>query len=112
MKRAILPALAIALLLAVPAIPQGGTSDTEKRIEQLEQAAADQQKQIKDLQGYVNALKKEAATLVKHLARADKGGFTYPAPNVDAKEELLKGLQSFAAVASSGKVKQAAADGR
>ena len=84
MKRAILPALAIALLLAVPAIPQGGKSDTEKRIEKLEQAAADQASQIKDLQGYVTALKKEAATLDKHLAKADKSGFTYPAPNTDA----------------------------
>jgi hypothetical protein len=105
MKRAILPALLIALFLAVPAIPQGGVGDGDpaQQIEELKAMVVEQEKRIDQLEGYLEAHKTAAAKLVAKLKFADKNGFTYPAPNIEAREALLKGLTAFAESATGGK---------
>ena len=50
-----------------------------------------------------HAMKAEAATLSKHLKKAEADGFTFPAPNTDSRKGLLLGLQRFAHVAASAK---------
>lgn len=104
MKRAILPALFFALLLAVPAIPQGGAreADLANQVEQLKEAVARQEAQIAELQKYVEAQKSAAAVLVRQVESADKKGYLYPAPNTDARKALLYGLKDFAEVAAAG----------
>lgn len=105
MKRAIYPALLVALVLVVPALSQSEGEDLAKRVSVLEEKVAEQEGQITELSKHVEAVKKEAARLAKSLGKAEKDGFTYPAPNTAAKEELLKGLQRFAKVASGAKIK-------
>ncbi len=106
MKRAIYPALLAALVLVVPALSQGKGEgdDLAQRVSALEEKVDGQEKRITELSKHVEAVKKEAARLTKSLRKAEKDGFTYPAPNTAAKEELLKGLQRFAKVASGGKL--------
>lgn len=106
MKRAIFPALLVALVLVVPALSQGDGEDLAKKVQDLEEKVAQQEARLVDLSKHVEATKKEAAKLVQTLAKAEKDGFTYPAPNITAREELLKGLQGYAKVAS-GKRDQA-----
>jgi hypothetical protein len=105
MKRAILVALLIGLFLAVPAIPQGGAGDAKPGEELLELKAkvAEQEDRIAQLEEYLEAHKLAAAKLVERLKFADKKGFTYPAPNIDAREALLRGLTAYAEVATGGK---------
>ena len=105
MKRAIFPALCLALLLSVPAIPQDGGSDEELelRVTALEAQVEKQQTSLKEMQSYLGNLRGEAATLAKKLKASEKKGFLYPAPANDARRALLFGLQDWAAVASGGK---------
>ena len=98
MKSYVLPLLLIGLLFAVPALSQGKKEATiEDRVVALEKLTAEQTKAIKELQARVEAEKKASAALAAKLKKARKGGFTYPAPNVDAKEALLGGLEAYAA---------------
>jgi uncharacterized coiled-coil protein SlyX len=105
MKRAIFPALCLALLLSVPAVPQDGGSDEELklRITALEDQVEKQQATLAEMQTYLGKMKGEAATLAKKLKSSEKKGFLYPAPANDARRALLFGLQDWAAVASGGK---------
>lgn len=98
MKSTMLPLFLIGLLFAVPALSQGDKKEQtlEKRIEALEKQTADQQAAIDKLQKRVEADQKAAAALVKQLKVARKGGFTFPAPNIEAREALLGGLESYA----------------
>ena len=100
MKRAILPALALALFLCVPAIPQGDELDLQKEVRLLKKHAAKQDEALRRMETYIATLKGEAATLGKQLRFADKKGFTYPAPNTDAREALLFGLTRFSDAAA------------
>jgi len=102
MKRAILPALGLALLLALPAIPQDGGNDLQDEVDTLKEQVELQEKQIKELKEYVANQQKQAAALSKALGRAEKEGFLLPAPNNDAKKALLSGLKQFASVAAGG----------
>ena len=104
MKRAILPALAIALILTVPALPQGGPGerDMAKQVADLTEIVSQQQAQLQAIETYLQAAKKQAASLRQALDKAEKGGFILPAPNVEAKKTLLKGLQDYAKVAAAG----------
>ena len=103
MKRAILPALFLGLLLSVPAVPQdGGDGELKLEIQGLQEQLDKQGKALKELQTYVSNQKGQAAALVKALKKAEKKGFTYPAPHNDARKALLSGLQKFAAVAAGG----------
>jgi len=102
MKSTILPLFLIGLLFAVPALSQGEKKDDDlaKRMEALEKQVAAQQKAIESLEKRAEQDKTAAADLVKKLKVARKGGFTYPAPNTEAKEALLSGLESYADTAT------------
>lgn len=98
MKSTMLPLFLIGLLFAVPALSQGDKNDQalEKRVDALEKQVADQKLAIDKLNRRAEADKKAAAALAKQLKAARKGGFTFPAPNIEAKEALLGGLESYA----------------
>lgn len=102
MKSYTLPLLLIGLVFAVPALSQGEKKDDslEKRVEALEKTVAAQKVSIDKLNKRVEAEKKAAADLSKKLKAARKGGFTYPAPNIDARESLLGGLEAYAGSAA------------
>jgi uncharacterized coiled-coil protein SlyX len=105
MKRAIFPALCLALLLSVPAIPQdeGSEEELNLRITALEDQVAKQQTTLAEMQTYLGSLKGEAANLAKKLKFSEKKGYLYPAPANDARRAMLYGLQDYASVASGGK---------
>ncbi|MHC4940227.1 MAG: hypothetical protein ACYTHK_14875 [Planctomycetota bacterium] len=98
MKSYTLPLLLIGLLFAVPALSQGEKKEDslEKKVEALEKKVAEQEASIDKLNKRVEAQKKASADLAKRLKAARKGGFTYPAPNIDAREALLGGLEAYA----------------
>jgi len=103
MKRAIIPALFLALFLAVPAVPQdGGADELKLEIQVLSEQVEKQGKALKELQTYVSNQRGQAAALVKALKKAEKEGFLMPIPANDAKKALLSGLQKYAAVAAGG----------
>jgi hypothetical protein len=105
MKRAIFPALCLALLLSVPAIPQdrGSEEELELRVTALEEQVEKQQAALKEMQTYLGTMRGEAATLAKKLKASERKGYLYPAPNNDSRRALLYGLQDWAAVAAGGK---------
>ncbi len=107
MKRAIWILPVLALVLAVPALSQDGgdadNADLAGEVAKLKKLVAEQQKVLKETQSYLLTMKGEASLLAKALKKADKGGFTMPAPNNDAKSALLKGLQRYATVGATGK---------
>jgi len=105
MNRAIFPALCLALLLSVPAIPQDGKTGEELdlRVTALEEQVEKQQTALKEMQTYLGQVRGEAATLARKLKASEKKGYLYPAPNNDSRRALLYGLQDWAAVASGGK---------
>ncbi|MHC4547259.1 MAG: hypothetical protein ACYTEZ_00660 [Planctomycetota bacterium] len=104
MKRAIFPALCLALLLSGPAVPQDTVEDElELRLRTLEEQAVKQQALLQEVQTYLGQTRGEAATLVDMLRAAEKKGFLYPAPNVDSRRALLYGMQRYAAVAAGRK---------
>jgi len=105
MKRAILPALSLALLLSLPAVSQDEGKTMEKEIEALKTKVEEQDAALKQLQTYVDNQKKQAARLAKSLAAAEEEGFLLPAPNNDAKKSLLSGLKAFAGVAAGSEPK-------
>jgi hypothetical protein len=112
MKRAILPTLCLALLLALPARTQGEPKpDLPSRVEQLEQVVERQARQIDALEQYVTLLKNESARLGDAPRVAEKGGFLLPTPANDAKKALLHGIGRFAASAATGKPAPAPAEG-
>jgi hypothetical protein len=103
MKRSLFPALLLALALVAPALSQGGAEEEKglaKDVLILMETVAEQETRIVALEAHVKASKAEAATLARHLKQAETGGFTFPAPNVDARKALLVGLQRYAHVAS------------
>jgi hypothetical protein len=100
MKRAILPVLGLALLLSLPAVSQDEGPTLDEKVEVLIKKVEEQDAALKELKAYVDNQKAQAKRLGKSLATAEKEGFTLPAPNNDAKESLLKGLQEFADVAA------------
>ena len=107
MKRWILPTLALALVLALPALSQDEAMTLDQKVEELQKKVEAQDRALKELQTYVDRQKAQAARLGKNLATAEEGGFLEPAPNTDAKKALLSGLQEFAGVAAGGEVKPA-----
>lgn len=105
MKRAILMALGLALLLSIPTLTLADEkTDLQQQVDELSKTVEEQQTAIKEMQGYLDRQKKEAAALVKAVDRAVKEGFYYPAPHVDAKKALVEGLKSYARVAADKKV--------
>jgi uncharacterized coiled-coil protein SlyX len=74
MKRAIFPALCLALLLSVPAVPQDESSEEELklRITALEDQVEKQQATLAEMQTYLGKMKGEAATLAKKLKFSEK----------------------------------------
>ena len=105
MKRAIFPALCLALLLSVPAVPQdeGSEEELRLRVAALEDQVDKQQATLAEMQTYLSQTKGEAATLAKKLKTSEKKGYLYPAPNNDSRRALLYGLQDWASVAAGGK---------
>ena len=94
MKRALPITLVIALLFAVPALSQGDEKDLATRVQQLEKQVEAQQKLQKD---QAKDREDRHAELIKALADAEKKGYMFPAPNVDAKKALFAGLRALAA---------------
>lgn len=95
MKRALPFALALALLLAVPAVPQAD-DPLPKRVGKLEEIVVQQQAILKTVQEHMQVQAARAAALAHQLDVAEKKGFVYPAPNTDARKALLKGLRALA----------------
>ncbi|HEX5139146.1 MAG TPA: hypothetical protein VFY93_19415 [Planctomycetota bacterium] len=103
MKRVILPVLGLALLLSLPALSQDeGGPTLDEKVEALTKKVEEQDAALKQLQTYVDNQKAQAKRLGKSLASAEDQGFLLPAPNNEAKESLLKGLQEYAGVAAGG----------
>ncbi|MHC4953971.1 MAG: hypothetical protein ACYTGZ_08775 [Planctomycetota bacterium] len=116
MKGFAISLLLVSMLFAVPALSQGDgdaaglaarvkaleadKKANAERVTALEKQSAAQQKAIDALKARVVAEQKAGAQLAKRLKKARKDGFTYPAPNIDAREGLLKGLDEFAAHAA------------
>jgi len=99
MKGFALPLALLCLVFAVPALSQGSEKkedDLATQVKKLTEQVEKQQKAIDELTKRAEADKKAAASLAKQLTKARKGGFTYPAPNIDAREALLGGLEAFA----------------
>ncbi|MHC4136767.1 MAG: hypothetical protein ACYTDU_03760 [Planctomycetota bacterium] len=105
MKRAVFPALCLALLLSVPAVPQdeGSEEELKLRVTALEDQVEKQQATLAEMQTYLGNMKGEAAALAKKLKASEKKGYLYPAPNNDSRRALLYGLQDWASVAAGGK---------
>ncbi len=98
MNRTLPVAFLLAVLLASPAIPQGTegkVEDMETVVSALREKVSRQEAQIKEIVVYLQAQKAEAKELGRALDAARAGGFTYPAPNTEAREELLKGLERY-----------------
>ena len=102
MKHAIIPALLLGLILVVPAVSKDGDAGLAKEVTVLKEKVAEQGALLKQVATYLDTQRGEAATLLKLLKKAGKQGFTFPAPNVEAKKALLLGLQRYALVASGG----------
>ena len=97
MKRLIVPALLIALLvIAWPATSQDAKKTLPQQVEELKKQVSNLELQIQELRRYGRMQKAEAQLLSKALEKAEEGGFTYPAPHAGAKKALLEGLQRYA----------------
>jgi len=106
MKRTLPFALLLAVFLAAPAVPQG----TEGKVEDLDTVVAalrdkvakqeamlqQHEARMQEVVAYLQAQKAEAKELGKRLDAARTGGFTFPAPNTEAREALLAGLERWA----------------
>lgn len=101
MKRAILPALIVVALIAVPT-RSDDEADLKKQVETLQETVEAHEAQIVQLRAFMAAQQAEAGRLAGSLAKAQKQGYTYAGAAVDAKETLIGGLIAYAK-ASSGK---------
>jgi len=108
MKRAILPALAFACLLALPALPQGsGDEELQKRIDDLEEQVVANAELLVQFKTYLHENKLAAVALYKATESAEKGGVLLPIPANDARKLFLYGVRDFAkAVAADAKPKK------
>jgi len=99
MKEFALPLALVCLVFAVPALSQGSKKedDLPTQVKKLTEQVDKLQKSVETLEARVEAEKKASAALTKQLKKSRKDGFTYPAPNISAKEALLGGLEAFAA---------------
>jgi len=98
MKHFALPLAFVCLVFAVPALSEGGKKedDLSNQVKQLTEHVEKLQESVKALEARVETEKLASAALAKKLKKARKDGFTYPAPNIDAKEALLGGLEAYA----------------
>jgi septal ring factor EnvC (AmiA/AmiB activator) len=106
MKRAILPAICLALLLSLPAVSQEEGPTLEQKVADLTKKVEEQGAALKELQAYVDHQKTQAKRLNKSLSNAEEQGFLLPAPNNEAKKSLLDGLHAFADVAGGAEPKK------
>ena len=97
MKRKLVLAVALALLLAVPAISQGDDESASLRlkVKKLEKQVADLEAFQKTVEKSMKDQAARQAELAKQLVVAEKQGYLYPAPNTDAKKAILKGLRAM-----------------
>ncbi len=102
LKRAAVPGLLLALLLAVPALSQGDGESLAHEVAKLKAQVANQEEMLKILSDHHAKQAAEAAALVKAITVAEKQGVLMPAPNVDAKRTMLQALARYALVASGG----------
>lgn len=110
MKRAIVPALFLALLLSIPAVSQDDGRTLREEVDALTKKVEEQDAALKRLQEYVDRQMKQAGRLAKSMDAAEEKGFLLPAPNNDAKRALLKGIRDFAAVVGGGEPKPGDSD--
>jgi len=102
MKRALVPALFLALFLSIPAVSQDDGQTLHEQLDALTKKVDEQDAALKRLQEYVDRQKKQAGRLAKAMDAAEEQGFLLPAPNNDSKRALLKGIRDFAKVAGGG----------
>jgi len=102
LKRALVPALLLALLIAVPALPQGGADALVKEVAALKVKVAQQEEALKLLSEFHAKQTAEAAALLRAIGLAEKEGVLMPTPNVEAKRTLLLAFARYALVASGG----------
>lgn len=107
MKRALPIALALALIVSVPALSQDDKPDLEARVQVLEEVIVKQKellqvieevtvKQRKLLESYQKTRDARGAELVRWLDVSEKKGFMFPGANADAKRALFSGLRAIA----------------
>ncbi|MHC4932846.1 MAG: hypothetical protein ACYTGV_11720 [Planctomycetota bacterium] len=105
MKRAIIPALLIGVLLCVPALSGGDEDEAVElamQVKELKEQVAQSEARIKSLEAFLRVQQKAAAKLSKAVKFAEENGFAWPAPNIDAREALLKGLKEYSKTAAGG----------
>ena len=98
MKDFALPLAFVCLVFAVPALSESGKKekDLPTQVKELTEQVGKLQKSVESLEARVESEKMAAAALAKQLKKSRKDGFTYPAPNINAKEALLGGLETYA----------------
>jgi hypothetical protein len=105
MKRAIIPALLIGGLVCVPALSGGDEDDTlalALQVKELKDQVEKSEARIKSLEAFLRVQQQAAAKLGKAVKFAEQNGFAWPAPHIDAREALLKGLKEFSKSAAGG----------
>ena len=113
MKRALAIVLLGALVLSLPALSQGAPApDPEAKVSALEKQVEQQAARLAALEAWRKAVEARAKALEAKLRVAKEKGFTLPAPNNDAKEALLGGLQDFARALSGAPAPRKKAGGQ
>ena len=105
MKRAIFPALLIGVLLCVPALSGGdedATFELAVQVKELKEQVEKSEARIKSLEAFLRVQQQAAAKLGKAVKFAEQNGFAWPAPHIDAREALLKGLKQYTKTAAGG----------
>ena len=105
MKRAIIPALLIGVLLCVPALSGGDEDETFElalQVKELKEQVEKSEARIKSLEAFLRVQQQAAAKLSKAVRFAEQNGFAWPAPHQDAREALLKGLKEYSKSAAGG----------
>lgn len=114
MKRALVMIPILALLLAVPAIPQESVTqaDLGLQVSKLKEQVAQQATALKEMQSWMLAQQGQAKALAKKIKEAEKKGFLLPAPHNDAKQALLDGLKGLADSLAGTKPDEQAGEGK
>ena len=103
MSRYIIPALLLALIVAAPAVPQGGPVPADEQIATLvgevtvlKDKVAKQDVLLKALVAFHQTRKADNEKLAEALQVAYKAGYTYPSPQPKAREALYQAILGYA----------------
>ena len=103
MTRILIPALFLMLIVAAPAVPQGGAVPADEQIATLvgevtvlKEKVAKQDALLKELLAFHETRKADNEKLVVALQAAYKAGYTYPSPQPKAREALYQAILGYA----------------